>query len=82
MPDWVETVDVESSSHEEPVRSIVCNDRDTLMYLANLGSIDLHPWLSRRGSFDSPDWVVLDLDAKESPFTDVVEIARVSARRS
>jgi bifunctional non-homologous end joining protein LigD len=79
-PDWIDTVDVESSSHEEPVRSIVCNDGDTLMYLANLGSIDLHPWLSRRGSLDEPDWVVLDLDAKESAFTDVIEIARVSHR--
>jgi bifunctional non-homologous end joining protein LigD len=79
-PDWVETVDVESESHAEPVLSVVCNDRDTLLWLANMGSIDLHPWLSRKQSLDSPDWVVLDLDAKESPFTDVIAIAHVARR--
>ena len=44
--------------------------------MVNLGSIDLHPWLSRRGSLDSPDWAILDLDPHGSPFPHVVRIAR------
>jgi bifunctional non-homologous end joining protein LigD len=44
--------------------------------MANLGSIDLHPWLSRRRSQDSPDWAVIDLDPDESPFPQVVKVAR------
>jgi bifunctional non-homologous end joining protein LigD len=73
-PDWVVIEAIESDG--EAIRYIICNDRDTLLFMANLASIDLHPWLSRRTSRDSPDWMVFDLDAKESPFGDVVKIAR------
>ncbi len=73
-PDWVLTERIESDG--EAVRYIVCNDRDTLIWMVNLASIDLHPWLSRRATRDSPDWVVFDLDAKKAPFGDVVKIAR------
>jgi bifunctional non-homologous end joining protein LigD len=44
--------------------------------MINLGSIDLHPWFSRRGSLGTPDWAVLDLDPKEAPFSSVVKVAR------
>lgn len=80
LPDWIETVDVASDSKGEVVPHMIVNDRDALLYLVNLGSIDLHPWLSRRGSQDQPDWTVLDLDAKESPFEDVVRIARLAGK--
>jgi bifunctional non-homologous end joining protein LigD len=73
-PDWVLTESIESDG--DVIRYIICNDRDTLIFMVNLASIDLHPWFSRRATRDSPDWVVFDLDAKESPFTDVVKIAR------
>ena len=73
-PDWVVTESIESDG--EVIRYIVCNDRDTLIWMVNLASIDLHPWLSRRASRDVPDFVVFDLDAKEAPFGDVVKIAR------
>jgi bifunctional non-homologous end joining protein LigD len=63
-------------SDGEAIRYIICNDRDTLIWMVNLASIDLHPWLSRRTSRDVPDWVVFDLDAKKAPFGDVVKIAR------
>lgn len=59
---------------------MVCNDRDTLTWFANQASIDLHPWLSRRASLDSPDWMVLDLDPKTAPFANVVRIAREAGR--
>lgn len=75
FPDWVQTVNV-ARPGEEPAYYIVCNDRQTLLEMINFGSIDLHPWLSRRGSLDSPDWAVLDLDPKGAPFSDVVKIAR------
>jgi bifunctional non-homologous end joining protein LigD len=73
-PDWVVTESIESDG--EAIRYIICNDRDTLIWMVNLASIDLHPWLSRRTTRDSPDWVVFDLDAKKAPFGDVVKIAR------
>jgi DNA ligase D-like protein (predicted polymerase) len=61
---------------EKVVRYIICNDRWTLLYMVNLGSIDLHPWLSRINSLESPDWAVLDLDAKSASFSKVVKISK------
>ncbi|MHC5071383.1 MAG: non-homologous end-joining DNA ligase [Planctomycetota bacterium] len=75
-PDWIETVPIDSGSRGATVPYTVCGDKDTLLYLANLGSIDLHPWLSRRQSLDAPDWAVLDLDPKSAPFGHVITIAR------
>jgi bifunctional non-homologous end joining protein LigD len=71
----VETVNV-ARHGEEPVFYAMCNDRKTLLTLINTGSIDLHPWMSRKGSLDSPDWAFIDLDPKEAPFSSVVKIAR------
>jgi bifunctional non-homologous end joining protein LigD len=36
----------------------------------------MHPWLSRRGALEQPDWAVIDLDPKGAPFADVKRIAR------
>lgn len=77
-PDWVRTVPVERDG--EVVPHHVIDDRDMLLYAINLGSIDLHPWLSRVGSLDQPDYAVLDLDPKEAPFADVVRIARLAGK--
>jgi bifunctional non-homologous end joining protein LigD len=44
--------------------------------VVNLGTIPLHLWSSRLGSLDRPDWLILDLDPKGAPFTDVVKVAR------
>lgn len=75
-PDWVRTVWIASDHKGEEQRQIVCDDLDTLLFLVNLGSIDLHPWLSRVADLDSPDWAVIDLDPKEAPFAHVIRIAR------
>ena len=71
----VETVDV-AREGEESVLYAMCNNRGALLTLINTGSIDLHPWMSRNGTLDSPDWAFIDLDPKEAPFSDVVRIAR------
>jgi bifunctional non-homologous end joining protein LigD len=60
----------------EEVRYVVCNDRDTLLHLVNLGSIDLHPWLSRCDAPDVPDLAVIDLDPSGSDFSKVVRVAQ------
>ena len=78
MPEWVETVPIESES--KTIHYVVCNDRETLLYLANLASIDLHPWFSRLDSLESPDWAIIDLDPDGSPFKDVVRIARSTGK--
>ncbi len=78
--DWLTTELIDSESKGEPQRYIICNDRDTLLYLANQGSIDLHPWMSRRGTPESPDWAVIDIDPKTAPFADVIAVAGAVGR--
>jgi bifunctional non-homologous end joining protein LigD len=71
----VDTVDV-SKNGEEPIFYAMCNNRAALLTLINTGSIDLHPWMSRKGSLDWPDWAFIDLDPKDAPFDNVLRIAR------
>ncbi len=81
LPEWIETIPIQDEEEGGPaVPYIICNHRAALLYVINLGSIDLHPWLSRRGSLESPDWAVLDLDAKEAPFPNVIRLAREAGK--
>ena len=76
-PKWVETVPIWSEDTQREIRYFVCNDEESLLYIANLGSIPLHIWASRVGSLELADWCVIDLDPKEAPFSDVVRTAQV-----
>ena len=55
---------------------MICNNKRTLLYLANLGCIEMHPWNSRTSSIHNPDFLSLDLDPGGNPFGDVVKVAR------
>jgi bifunctional non-homologous end joining protein LigD len=76
VPAWVRTERIYSKDAERDIDYFIVNDADTLRYVANLGTIPLHLWSSRLGSLDRPDWLILDLDPKGAPFTDVVKVAR------
>jgi bifunctional non-homologous end joining protein LigD len=45
------------------------------LYLTNLGCIDQNPWMSRVGSLDNPDFILIDLDPQECPYDRIVEAA-------
>ncbi|MEO5968741.1 MAG: non-homologous end-joining DNA ligase [Bdellovibrionia bacterium] len=75
LPKWVETHAIYSPSSEKSINYILCQNEWTLLYLINLGCIELNPWLSRVGSLDSPDYLVIDLDPDGNKFSEVVEIA-------
>jgi bifunctional non-homologous end joining protein LigD len=79
-PDWIRTVSIWSEDTQRDIRYFVCDDEDSLVYIANLGSILLHIWASRASSLELPDWCVIDLDPKEAPFQDVVTVARTLHR--
>lgn len=74
-PDWVRTVTVWSEGSGRELSYFVAEDVESLLYVVNLGTIPVHVWSSRVESLASPDWCVLDLDPKEAPFTDVVDVA-------
>ncbi|HEY5256877.1 MAG TPA: DNA ligase D [Candidatus Baltobacteraceae bacterium] len=63
MPEWVSRAAIVSpGSERKKIDYVVCNDADSLTYLANLAAIVLHPWVSRVGSLDEPDYMLFDLD--------------------
>ena len=76
-PEWLRTVRIWSEDTQREIRYFVCDDEESLLYVANLGTIPLHIWASRVGSLELCDWCVLDLDPKEAPFSDVIRCAQV-----
>ncbi len=59
----------------DQIRYIVCDDRATLLFLVNLGCIDHNPWMSRVGSYEFPDYLLIDLDPVDCPYEKIVEAA-------
>ena len=79
-PEWMRTVPIWSEDTQREIKFFVCDDEESLLYLANMGSIPIHIWASRAGSLELPDWCVIDLDPKEAPFSDVIRCAQVLHR--
>jgi bifunctional non-homologous end joining protein LigD len=74
-PDWVRTERIYSKDTERDIAYLVVDDLEMLRYVANMAAIPVHVWASRIPSLERPDWLVLDLDPKGAPFTDVVKVA-------
>jgi bifunctional non-homologous end joining protein LigD len=74
-PDWIRLTPIWSEDTQREVNYFVCDNLETLLYVANLGSIPLHIWASRADALERPDWCILDLDPKGAPFEHVVEVA-------
>jgi bifunctional non-homologous end joining protein LigD len=79
MPEWIERTSQPASTREGEKKLIdyaIVNDDLALMWMANMGCIDLHTWASRVDKAERPDWVMFDLDPSEgSGFEEVVEVA-------
>lgn len=75
-PKWANTRKLKSSSKGESVEYLICNDKETLMYMANLGCIEINPWSSRVGSINNPDYIIFDLDPNEASLKDLITTAR------
>ncbi len=74
-PDWIPRADLPSETGKI-VPYVLVNDRATLLYLVNQGTLTFHPWFSRVDSLDRPDYVLFDLDPDGADFADVVAVAR------
>jgi bifunctional non-homologous end joining protein LigD len=74
---WLKTFKRFSESNGEPKDFLICTDTASLIYMANLGCIEMNPWHSRAQSPLYPDWSVIDLDPGEISFEKVIETAQV-----
>ena len=81
MPDWIPTVEVMVSTREKPrerrkIRAPLVNDELALLWMVNMGCIDLNTWYSRIDKPDRPDFVLFDLDPSDDVgFKETVEVA-------
>ena len=81
VPEWMQTHTDFSESTNEHVQYLVCSNEATLIYMANLGCIEMHPWHSRVQSPLNPDWCLIDLDPdKSNSFDQVMDTALVIKR--
>jgi len=73
-PPWIKTVDVRHESGKN-VHYLVATDEASLIYMANLGCIEINPWFSTVDALRKPDFLVIDLDPEGVVFDGVVETA-------
>jgi bifunctional non-homologous end joining protein LigD len=81
MPDWIQTREFTVSTRESPrqkkrIRAPLVNDELALLWMVNMGCIDLNTWYSRVDRPDRPDWVLFDLDpSPDVGFREVTQVA-------
>lgn len=74
LPDWIETIGIYSESSNREIEYMLCQKTASLLYMANLGCIEINPWNSRTATMDNPDYTVIDLDpAPKTTFEEVIE---------
>ncbi|MGE2834823.1 non-homologous end-joining DNA ligase [Mycobacterium sp. SMC-4] len=77
-PEWVRTATVWAESSQREVRYAVCDDRRTLLWLANQRAVEFHPGLGRVDDLHRPTHVILDLDPPDGhDFRAVVAVAHL-----
>ncbi len=81
MPDWIPTVELMVSTRETPrrrrkIQAPLVNDELALLWMVNMGCIDLNTWYSRVDRPERPDFVLFDLDpSPDVGFRETVEVA-------
>jgi len=76
MPEWIETQRIYSETISEYINYVICNNRATLIYLANLAVISQNPWLSHAPSLKNPDFMTFDIDPDQpATFSQAAEAA-------
>lgn len=77
-PDWVAALPVWSQGGRRELRQPLCDDRRTLLWLANQRAVEYHPTLYVGAQWDAPSWLVVDLDPPDADgFEQVVATARL-----
>ncbi|MBT8165950.1 MAG: TIM barrel protein [Acidimicrobiia bacterium] len=75
-PDWMPVAPIHSEVRGGAIEFCTAPDKPSLMWFATMGCIEIHPWLSRTGTIDRPDFAIFDLDPAEgSRWEQVVDVA-------
>jgi bifunctional non-homologous end joining protein LigD len=74
-PEWVQTTPVWSDSNHRTIHFLLANDLATMVWIANLASLELHPSLALGSDIEQPTMIVFDLDP--GPPANIVQCAQV-----
>ena len=74
-PEWVKTAPIWSEGNSRTVNYILADDLSTVVWMANLAAIELHPSLSLAKNIECPTMMVFDLDP--GPPANIVQCAQV-----
>jgi bifunctional non-homologous end joining protein LigD len=77
-PDWVATAPVWSGRNDGDIDYCLCNDRATLIWMAQLAALELHPSLSLAEEIERPTVLAFDLDPGAP--ADVLDCCRIALR--
>jgi bifunctional non-homologous end joining protein LigD len=75
FPEWLHRAEL--ADDEETKTRVICDDKASLLYLANLGCIDQNPYMSRLETLEHPDFILIDLDPYHCGYDRIVEAARL-----
>jgi bifunctional non-homologous end joining protein LigD len=75
FPDWLHRAEL--AEDEESKTRVICDDKASLLYLANLGCIDQNPYMSRLETLEHPDFILIDLDPYHCGYDRIVEAAQL-----
>ncbi|MCW3115523.1 MAG: ligase [Segetibacter sp.] len=82
QPQWADIFSIQRKHKKKGKRNVidylVCNNEATLLYMVNLGCIDINPWTSRTANYLYPDFIIIDLDPSDDDFKKVIETAKAS----
>jgi len=81
IPDWIPTASIIVSTRDKPrqkrrIEAPLVNDDLALLWMVNMGCIDLNTWYSRIDKPERPDWVLFDLDpSPDVGFPETIQVA-------
>jgi bifunctional non-homologous end joining protein LigD len=75
-PAGISTAPLFSESTNQTIDYLVCTGWESLLYMVQLGCIEINPWHATVSAIDKPCWVVMDLDPVDVNFGDVVQVAQ------
>ncbi len=74
-PSWVTTAPVTSVADGKTIDYLLAQDTASLLWIANLGCIEMHPWHARVDDIGHPDYAFFDLDPMGTDFATVRDVA-------
>ncbi|HZV70482.1 MAG TPA: DNA ligase D [Saprospiraceae bacterium] len=78
VPEWASTYPYRSADEDVDKEFLLVQDEASLLFMVNMGCIEINPWNSTILKPDHPTWCIIDLDPDKSSFETVIKVAQVT----